>query len=696
MYETFYGLKEKPFSLIPDPDYLFLGRLHGSALNILEYGLRGEASFTLITGEVGCGKTIVVRKFLRMVDESAAVGMVTNTPRSKTHILERILLAFKLDYRGKSEIEQYEMLTDFVEAQQSSGRRTVLIIDEAHNIDEDSLEELRMLSNINVDKLLALQIVLVGQPEILDLLNTRSLRQLTQRISVHFKLLSLSFAETRRYIRHRMIVAGGSPDIFETRAIAVIHLLSGGVPRLINVLCDAALVYGFGADQGTLDTRLVQMVANDMLQDGLQTLPGFDRDIEWEGVLEAADELVSSLDPDELDQRHGELPPLSASRRANSSPTSEAKTSQPGSMEFARKNHNDKDDGAGEGTGVHRNVNPIYETSPEKQDGARNSRLILILALLAAFAVIGGGLLWFYWPSAERLGAFLADGPPRGQISPSQLAAANTDSTAPGSPQETPVGQEESPIIPQPVPTNFGEAIQNDPGPAENPVETTAPAPSNGAASATLTLRDALVRSGEGADYFGAALADMFGLWNRDLSSLAGTAPCGRASSAGLSCYEREGNLTRLIGLNRPAIIGIQGAGRRTVYALLVGYENNTVRLKIDNYEIIAARDEVNALMAGPFLMLWKPPPGYRGLLVPGMRGETIEWVRTELKRILGREVGVASTGLFDAELARAVREFQTRNALKVDGIVGVETLIKINSVALGGEVPRLDRSASR
>jgi type II secretory pathway predicted ATPase ExeA len=308
MYEKFYGLREKPFSLVPDPDYLFLGRLHGAALNMLEYCLRGQASFTLITGEVGCGKTILIRRFLRMVDDASTVGMVTNTPRDKSHVLERILMAFNLDYRGKSEIEQYETLTDFMEEEQRRGRRTVLIIDEAHNLDEDSLEELRMLSNINVDKLLALQIVLVGQPEILELLNARSLRQLTQRISVNFRLLPLNFPETRRYIRHRLRVAGGSPDIFEPRAIAVIHLLSGGVPRLINVLCDTALVYGFGEDRGSLDAQLIQAVASDMLVGGLSTLPAVDHNLEEDNLLETAEKLVASLDPDELEDEYVELP----------------------------------------------------------------------------------------------------------------------------------------------------------------------------------------------------------------------------------------------------------------------------------------------------------------------------------------------------------------------------------------------------
>lgn len=616
MYETFYGLREKPFSLVPDPDFLFLGRLHGAALNMLEYGLRGEASFTLISGEVGCGKTILIRRFLRMVDDSTTVGMVTNTPRSKGYILERILLAFDLTYQGKSEVEQYETLINFLKEQQTRGRRTVLIIDEAHNLDEDSLEELRMLSNINVDKSLALQVILVGQPEILDLLNTRSLRQLAQRISVNFKLLPLTFSETRRYIRHRLRVAGGSPDIFEPDAIAAIYLLADGIPRPINILCDTALVYGFGEGRETLDAAVIQAVASDMLRGGLDTLPAIDDGLVIGDILETADKLAASLDPDEQDDEIAlQLLPLT--------PVSEAGRTARGQD---NRDNSERYAGAGQNPDSSRTVIPIVDTSENGPDGIDSRRMILMLAIVAAVAVIAGGLLWFFWPADERTRAVLDDG-----ISGSRAIVAPT------------------------------------------------------------TLADSLGRSGAGEDDFGAALAGLFERWKHDFSTLAGAAPCNKALNAGLSCYEREGNLNKLIRLNRPAIIELRGTDRATTHALLAGRKGNKVRLLIHNFEIMAPRDEVNSLMTGSFLLLWRPPPGFEGLLVEGWRGETVVWLRAELRKILGDNANVGEGDVFDAAMTQAVREFQERHGLQVDGLVGIETLIKINSASLGDEVPRLE-----
>ncbi|MEN8260919.1 MAG: AAA family ATPase, partial [Pseudomonadota bacterium] len=299
MYEETYGLREKPFSLVPDPDFLFLSRLHRGALNTLEYGLQEEASFTLISGEVGSGKTILVRRFLRMIGDRVAVGVVTSTPRNKSSVLDRILLAFGLDYRGKSHTEQHETFMRFLEAQEARKRRTILIIDEAQNLDAQALEELSMLSNINVDKNVLLQVVLVGQPEILEILNRKELRQFAQRITLNFKLLPLTFPETRNYIRHRIHVAGGNPETFNPEACAVIHLLSGGLPRLINSLCDSALVYGYGEGRVVLDGETVIEVAIDMARGGLANIPAVDANFNADKVLRRARELSEGIGPDD-------------------------------------------------------------------------------------------------------------------------------------------------------------------------------------------------------------------------------------------------------------------------------------------------------------------------------------------------------------------------------------------------------------
>ena len=303
MYEAYYGFREKPFSLVPDPDFLYLGRHHRAALNILEYGLRGEASFALISGEVGSGKTILIRRFLRMVDQHTTVGLITNTHASLGSLLDWILLAFNLDYRGKQKVELFEILTNFLRDQRAHGRRTVLIIDEAQNMELEMLEELRMLSNINVDKELMFQIVLAGQPEILDKINRPELRQLAQRISANFHLSPLTLDETRDYICHRLVVAGGRRAVFDNLACAAIYYFTQGLPRPINILCDAALVYGYGEERETIGLDTILEVVQDVQRSGLRALQalenGFNRDQFIEEITALAETYVDAEPPEE-------------------------------------------------------------------------------------------------------------------------------------------------------------------------------------------------------------------------------------------------------------------------------------------------------------------------------------------------------------------------------------------------------------
>ncbi len=304
MYESFYGFREKPFSLVPDPDFLYLGKHHRAALNILEYGLMGEASFALISGEVGSGKTILIRRFLRMVDSRTTVGLITNTHASLGNLLDWILLAFDLDYRGKEKVELFEILTDFLKEQRTRGRRTVLIIDEAQNMEPEMLEELRMLSNINVDKDLMFQIVLAGQPEILDKINRPELRQLAQRISANFHLSPLTLDETRDYICHRLAVAGGRRGIFDNLACAGVYYFTEGLPRPINIICDAALVYGFGEERESIGLETILDVVENVQRGGLKALraldDGFDREELREKITKLAESYVRA-EPPEVD-----------------------------------------------------------------------------------------------------------------------------------------------------------------------------------------------------------------------------------------------------------------------------------------------------------------------------------------------------------------------------------------------------------
>lgn len=263
MYEDFYGLKEKPFSIQPDPDFLFFSLRHSMAYAMLEYGIQNRAGFSVICGEIGCGKTTLVRHLLNNLADQLEVGIVYNTHKHIDDLLGWIMLAFNQPYENKSSIALFDAFQQFLIKRYSEGKRVVLIVDEAQNLTADALESLRMLSNINADKDQLLQIILVGQPELRDLLKKPELQQFFQRVSVDFFIPPLEEFEIEKYIHHRLLIAGRETPIFTAAAIKLIAEKTRGIPRSINILCDTALVYGFSTNSEKIDVNLIREVIKD-------------------------------------------------------------------------------------------------------------------------------------------------------------------------------------------------------------------------------------------------------------------------------------------------------------------------------------------------------------------------------------------------------------------------------------------------
>lgn len=266
MYEKFYGLSNKPFSLLPDPEFLFPSKKHRMALTLLEYGLMNQASFSVITGDIGTGKTTLIRQLLSQMERDMVVGLITNTHPSFGELLQWILMSFNLEAGSKDKVGMYKTFMDFLIQQYAANRRTIVIVDEAQNMGPQALEELRMLSNVNSEKDQVLQVILVGQPGLRENLRDPRLEQFAQRISVDYNLEPLNQDETREYIHHRLNVVGGNPDIFSASACEAVYRYSGGIPRLINLLCDTALVYGYAEQALQIDEKLVNDVAHDKQQ----------------------------------------------------------------------------------------------------------------------------------------------------------------------------------------------------------------------------------------------------------------------------------------------------------------------------------------------------------------------------------------------------------------------------------------------
>jgi len=268
MYEAFYGLREKPFSILPDPDLIYWCQNHRLAFAMLEFGVMNSAGFTVITGEIGCGKTTLVRYLLRKLDDHVAACVISNTPRSQDGLLPWLLMSLNQPFEG-SYPALFKQFQRFLYDQFSRGRRTILIVDEAQNLGMEALEELRMLSNVNTDKQQFLQIILVGQPQLKDLLRAPQLLQFAQRVSSDFHLRPLNADEVGEYVDFRLRAVESRSDLFTNEACRIIADTSHGIPRTINILCDTALVYGFAAGATMITAEIVEKVIQNKAQFGV-------------------------------------------------------------------------------------------------------------------------------------------------------------------------------------------------------------------------------------------------------------------------------------------------------------------------------------------------------------------------------------------------------------------------------------------
>ena len=259
MYEAYYGLREKPFSILPDPDLIYWGQNHRLAFSMLEFGVMNSAGFTVITGEIGSGKTTLVRHLLRKIDSNISVGVISNTPQGRDELLQWILMSLDQPFEGPYPVLFFKF-KQYLQAQYENRRRTILIIDEAQNLKPDALESLRMLSNVNTDKDQFLQLILVGQPQLKGLLCAPELVQFAQRVSADFHLKALSCSEVTQYIDWRLNAVGARSPLFSPEACEVVAKASSGIPRTINILCDTALVYGFATQAGWITREIVDDV----------------------------------------------------------------------------------------------------------------------------------------------------------------------------------------------------------------------------------------------------------------------------------------------------------------------------------------------------------------------------------------------------------------------------------------------------
>ena len=264
LYIEHFGLTIRPFALTPDPDFLYWPQSHQRAYTMLEYGVRAHAPITLITGEVGAGKTTLLLHLVRSLGSEMTVGLVSNPHGSRAELLRWVLHALEQPAElEESYVDLFSRFQSFLLSEYASGRSVVLIFDEAQNLNAEALEELRMFININSGKDEVLQLVLIGQPELRALVSRPNMRQFAQRVAASYHLTAMDLKTVRGYIPHRLFVAGCEKRVFATAAVNLIYNVTGGVPRLVNQLCDLAMVYAFTKGKTVVTAATVQQVIDD-------------------------------------------------------------------------------------------------------------------------------------------------------------------------------------------------------------------------------------------------------------------------------------------------------------------------------------------------------------------------------------------------------------------------------------------------
>ena len=266
LYTSFFGFSERPFTLLPDPDFLFWSDQHKRAYTILEYGIATCSPLTVVTGEIGAGKTTLIQQLLAALGDDVTIGLISNAQGGRGDLLRWVLYALGINTDVNEDyIALFKRFQEFVIDEYAEGRHVVLVIDEAQNLSIEALEELRMFTNINSNKDELLQLILVGQPELREIVASPSLVQFAQRVSATYHLRPLDEKATRAYIQHRLLHVGGTGTEFSVYAMKIIFEESGGVPRLINKLCDLALVYAASSDSKVVGVEVMR----ELVADGL-------------------------------------------------------------------------------------------------------------------------------------------------------------------------------------------------------------------------------------------------------------------------------------------------------------------------------------------------------------------------------------------------------------------------------------------
>ena len=606
LYCTHFKLEENPFSIAPDPRFVYLSERHREALGHLLYGLGEGGGFVQLTGEVGTGKTTICRTLLRQLPDDVDVALIFNPKLTAPELLQTICeeLRIALPSNCTSTKAFVDVLYTHLLSANTKGRRTVLIVDEAQNLSAAVLEQLRLLTNLETDDNKLLQIFLIGQPELRTMLAGDDMRQLAQRITARYHLEPLSRAEIERYIRYRLSVAGCERPLFTKSAVRQIYRYTNGVPRLVNAVCDRALLGAYSTGRERVNRGIVRTAYRELsgktpwrMRPALPYVAV--------GCTVAALSLTISY-------KFALFPDVSMKSGAYMDQAKEASAPS---------------------------ASPQVESSIPQASPKPIEEELASVALVSLPTDTGEAV-------AELSSGAEGTDLPRETDDTTQPSFAGLMS--PGDPT-----QPEKTLKP-----DLGELIKR--------------------GDTSMSARKRLFR-----------------LWDvPELRSSSGL--CQHAEEHGLACLARFGSWKTLRSFDLPALLSLRSGGGKSSQALLVGLRGQDAVLYIDNREHTFRLHEVDRYWTGDLYVLWKPPFDDITTIDSSYSGEAVRWLHEMLSRVDGVTLEGSDTDTFDLALVKRIEDFQRRRGLRVDGVVGPETLIHLSAVLYDPHRPTLSAVPNR
>ena len=593
MYQSYFGLSENPFSLTPDPRFLFLSTRHREGIAHLIYGIGRGGGFVQITGEVGTGKTTLYRSVLARAHKNVDVALILNPCQSAVELLASICdeLHVNYDKRTNSIKTLVDALNRHLLKVHTKGRRTVLIIDEAQNLEINVLEQIRLLTNLETAKQKLLQIVLIGQPELQELLERPDLRQLKQRITARFHLTPLSEAETKAYVHHRLRRAGRTTPLFTPAALKTVHRLSGGVPRLTNIICERSLLAAYALQSQEIGPGIVRKAA----------IESTGKESRW--PLQAA-VVIAGL------AVFGTVLALLTHLEAGYNQTTASLTPA-----------------------------TVTGTAASAESQIKRNTIAMVEAVSANNKETSAATSQFKHDTATS-----------GGTTPTQNVTA-------------------------PVAVNNINARS-----------------AKSAVTLPSSLREEL-RSGKYKTDTTTAFSSLFRLWGLDYNTLPGNSVCARAEAGGLSCMVRRGSLSSVRLYERPSVLDLFDNYGDLHRATVIQLSDDRATLDFGGKRVSVSTAKLESAWLGSYVLLWRPPKITTTSLREGIRGPDVAWFRKQLDRAENKSTIGVQSPVFDTQLTQRVVSFQRSQGIPADGIVGQQTLLKLNSITSNPPVPLLSQA---